>query len=113
VDENILDSVKTYLGIAADELGFDAEILMLINSAFSTLADVNISAMPTTMVTDNTLEWSAVPMDDGQLGNVKLYVFIEVKLAFDPPQLPAVLSSFSERKQELVWRINERAENAK
>lgn len=111
--ESILDSTKTWLGIAVDELAFDAEILMLINSSLSTLADLNIGPAPVPVVMDNTFGWSSLTMDNGQLGNVQLYVFITAKLGFDPPQSTSVLDSFKEQKRELEWRINERAENAK
>ena len=58
--ESILDSTKTWLGIAVDELAFDAEILMLINSSLSTLADLNIGPAPVPVVTDNTFGWSSL-----------------------------------------------------
>ena len=103
---SILDSTKKNLGIAADYTAFDQDILMHINSAFSTLNQLGIGPVDGFMIEDETAVWDDFLLSDLRLNSVKTYVYLSVRLLFDPPPTSFTLSALTEQKKELEWRLN-------
>lgn len=101
-DTNILNDVKESIGQATDDASFDSEILLFINAALDTLHDNDIGNG--TLVTKST-KWSEV-LNEGseKIPSVMTYVYLTVKVFFDPP-LPATLAIMNEARNELLWRL--------
>lgn len=109
--ESILDSTKKVLGIEPDYTAFDPDILMHINSVFSVLHQLGIGPSEGFVITDNGPIWSDFVTDDRQ-NSVKTYVYLRVRLLFDPPTTSFHQAALKEQYQELEWRLNVASEEA-
>lgn len=109
--DSILDSVKKALGLDYTDTTFDLDVTMFINSAFGSLTQLGVGSDTGFIISDNTTQWSQYVSDLMYLGMLKSYIFMSVKLAFDPPSTSFGIDAFKEQKQELAWRINIEAEH--
>lgn len=103
---SILNSVKKTLGIADDYTIFDDDILMHINSVFSTLEQLGIGPDGGFSIEDSTATWDDLIGDDKRMNAVKTYTYLRVKLLFDPPGTSYLIESLNQQRQELEWRLN-------
>lgn len=111
--DSILTSVKKLLGIAEDYTQFDTDIIMHINSVFSTLAQLGVGPSNGFAIEDDSAIWSDYLSDNAsKLNFVKTYIYLKVRLVFDPPQSSAVIEAFNRNISELEWRINVAAETS-
>ncbi len=107
--ENILVSIKKMLGIGEEYQHFDKELLVFINSVFGVLFQLGVGKTDTPFVCDETSMWNEFITED-QIETVKSYMFMKVKLLFDPPSSSFVLSSYEKLISEFEWRCNVDAE---
>lgn len=105
-EASILKSIKKVVGVGADDPSFDVDILMHINSIFSTLTQVGIGPDAGFAIEDDTPTWSTFLGDDPRLNSVKSYISLRVRLLFDPPTTSYVLNAWKEQIQEFEWRLN-------
>jgi hypothetical protein len=103
---SILTSVKKTLGIAADYTAFDEDIIMHINSVFSTLQQLGVGPDNGFQISDAAAGWSDLLGTDPRLNNVKTYTYMRVRLMFDPPATSYLISSMQKQVEELEWRMN-------
>lgn len=103
--ESILTSIKKLLGIEESYEIFDPDIIMYINSVFSTLTQLGVGPEEGFSIKDKTTIWSEYLNNDPRLDLIKNYVFLKVKLIFDPPTSSSVQSAYERMIQELEWRI--------
>lgn len=103
--ESILTNIKELLNIASSDTAFDAELLVHINSAFMTLNQLGVGPTNVFELTGNSQPWTAFLTDISQYSAVKTYVFLKVRLAFDPPGTGFVLESIKEQIKELEFRL--------
>lgn len=108
---SILDSVKKSLNLAADYTPFDEEVIMHINSVFSTLNQLGIGPDVGFMIEDKDATWDAFLGSDPRLNNVKTYVFLRVKLLFDPPNTGFTTAAIERQIEQLEWRLNVQRED--
>ena len=113
MSDSILTSTKKNLGIVEAYEVFDADITMHINSAFSTLNQLGVGPEQGFMIEDKTALWSQFLEGDLRLNNVKSYVYLRVRLLFDPPGTSFAIASFKDQIEELEWRINTQREDVK
>lgn len=109
--ESVLDSVKKLLGLTPDYTEFDIDIIILINSTFGTLHQLGVGPVDGFEITDNTATWDSFLFGDPRYNFVKQYVYLKVRLTFDPPSVGALLESMNNIVKELEWRINVLREN--
>jgi len=109
--DSILDSTKKTLNVPADYDNFDPDIIMHINSVFSTLNQLGVGPQEGFMITDDTAVWNTFLGGDPRLNNVKTYIYLRVRLLFDPPGTSFVLEAIKEQIKELEWRINAQRED--
>ena len=102
---SILDSTKKTLGLSPDYTAFDQDIIMHINTVFSFLNQLGIGPAEGFMIEDKTTTWDSF-VSDNRLNSVQSYVYLRVRLLFDPPTTSFVLSAMKEQIQELEWRMN-------
>lgn len=105
-DESILTETKVALGIAEAVSVFDQEIRMHINSALGTLNQLGLGPAGGFEVVDVTQTWAAFLVTDLNLNPVKSYVYLRVKLLFDPPVNSWTVTSMKEQIEQLEWRLN-------
>ena len=106
MDESILVSIKKLLGISEDYDYFDQDIIMHINAAFMVLTQLGIGPSEGFLITDDTDTWSDFIDDLTNLGSIQSYVYMKVKLMFDPPQNSFTVDSMQKLVNELEWRLN-------
>lgn len=104
--DSILDDVKKVLNLAPDYPAFDQDVIMHINSVLSDLQLLGIGPAQGFMITDNTALWSAFLGGDLRLNMVKAYVFLKVKMLFDPPTLGYMITAMESQIRELAWKIS-------
>ena len=109
--ESILTSIKKLLGIPEDYEHYDADIIMHINSVFMILNQLGVGPSNGFSITDKTAVWSNFISDNNNLEAVKSYVYMKVKLLFDPPLSSAVMECMNRMIGELEWRLNSEAES--
>jgi len=106
VSESILNSVKHTLNLAADFTPFDQDVILHINSAFSTLNQLGLGPEEGYMITGATETWDAFFGTDLRLNNIKTYVYLRVRMLFDPPTTGYLVEAMKQQIQELEWRLN-------
>ena len=106
MSNSILTSTKKILGIDDEYTAFDADILTHINSVFSTLTQLGIGPSDGFMIEDATETWDAFLGTDLNLNAVRSYVYLKVRLLFDPPTTSYLITAMKEQTQELEWRLN-------
>ena len=109
--DSILDSTKKTLNLASDYTAFDEEIILHINSVFSTLHQLGIGPEDGFMIEDKVPLWSDFLEGDHRLNNIKTYMYLRVRMLFDPPTLGYLIDAMKEQIKELEWRINVHREN--
>ena len=106
--DSILISIKKLLGISEDYTQFDADIIMHINTVFLNLTQLGVGPSKGFSISDDISEWSDfVDIENNeQLQAIKSYVYLKVKLLFDPPPSSSVIESMNRMISELEWRLN-------
>ena len=104
--DSILDSVKKSLGFDPDYDAFDVDITLFINSAFGSLQQLGVGGDTGFTIQDNTTLWSQYVAHLSYLGLVKQYIYLSVKLAFDPPATSFGILAIENMLAQLGWRIN-------
>ena len=104
--ESILTSIKKLLGIEEEYTQFDNDIIMDINSVFLNLTQLGVGPAEGFLIEDDTATWEDFIGDSNQLQAVKSYMYLKVKLLFDPPLSSSVIESMNRMIAELEWRLN-------
>ena len=104
--DSILDSTKNALGIPADHTEFDVSIIMHINSVFSTLHQLGIGPPQGFMIDDDVPTWSTFLGGNMPQNNIRSYMYLRVRMLFDPPTTGYHMTSMNDQAKELEWRIN-------
>ena len=111
MEDSILTSIKKLLGMTPEYTNFDTDIIIHINSVFMTLHQLGIGPENGFKITDESTFWNEYVEDEDNLEAVKTYVYLKVKLVFDPPTSSAVMEANKQMIQELEWRLNVQAES--
>ena len=109
---SILNSTKKNLGIDSEYTAFDEDIMMHINSVLSTLCQIGIGPEEGFDISDETAVWADFLGTDKRLNSVKTYVYLRVRLLFDPPQTSFLIASLQKQLEEIEWRLNVTRESA-
>lgn len=108
--ESILLSIKKLLGISEDYDHFDSDIIMHINSVFAILTQIGVGPQKGFSINDESEKWEDFLSEDKMLHSVKSYMYMKVKMMFDPPLSSAVIECMKEQIKELEWRLQIDAE---
>lgn len=105
--DSILTSIKKMLGIAEEYEHFDPDIIMHINSVFMTLTQLGVGPSEGFSIVDEDTIWTDFIPDLAKLQAVKSYMYLKVRLLFDPASLgSATLAAYERQIQEYEWRLN-------
>lgn len=110
VEHSILQSTKKLIGLDASDDSFDLDILTHINSAFATLYQAGVGPLEGYQITDKNDIWAAFIGNDMHINSVKTYVYLQVKMDFDPPSSGFGGTAIEKRLAELIWRLNVEAD---
>ena len=103
---SILTSIKKLLGIQEDYVHFDTDIIILINMNFLTLHQIGLGPETGFSIQDKTSKWEDFINDPFLTEAVKTYVYLKVRLIFDPSGTSYVLSAMQAQITELEWRFS-------
>lgn len=104
--ESILTSIKKLLGIAPEYTQFDADLIMHINSVFMILNQLGVGPPTPMVISGDSQTWSEFMANEGTSQLVKSYMFLKVKLLFDPPQNGTLVQAMKDQIAEFEWRSN-------
>lgn len=105
MEESVLKSTKKILGLGPDYDAFDQDVITHINAAFSTLLQVGVGPSTGFFITGDTETWSELDVPAEQLNLVKTYVYLKVRMLFDPPSTSFHLDAMNKQIQEAEWRL--------
>ena len=104
--ESILTSIKKLLGIPEDYTQFDSDLIMHINTVFLNLTQLGVGPEEGFSIQNENDAWSDFIDNNAQLQAVKSYMYLKVKLLFDPPLSSSVIESMNRMIAELEFRLN-------
>lgn len=104
MEESILTSIKKLLGITEDYEIFDQDLIIHINSIFTILNQMGVGPKNAFRITGKNESWSEF-IKDKDIESVKSFVYLRVRLLFDPPASSSAIESINKMISELEWRL--------
>lgn len=105
-EDSILGTTKKMVGLGADYTAFDTDILLHINTVFTTLCQLGIGPEEGFMIEDEDAVWADFLGGDPRLNSVKSYMYLRVRMLFDPPPTSFTQDAMRKQIEELEWRLN-------
>lgn len=106
MEDSILTSTKKILGLAEDYTAFDLDVITHINAAFSILAQLGVGPWAGVFIDSADYFWSDLEIPDNQRMLVKTYVYLKVRMLFDPPTTSFLIDAMDKQIKEYEWRLN-------
>ena len=86
---------------------FETDLIIHINSALSTLTQLGVGSEKGFVVTGTSETWSDfIGEERSDIEMIKSYVYMKVRLMFDPPQNSFLVDSLEKQCKEFEWRAN-------
>lgn len=104
MEESILTSIKKLLGMTEEYEAFDKDIVIHINSIFTILNQMGVGPTTTFRITGKNEVWSDF-IRDKDIEYVKSFVYLRVRLLFDPPASSSAIEAINKMISELEWRL--------
>jgi len=104
--DSILTSIKKLLGPEESDTHFDTDIIMYINSALMILNQIGVGPEAGFSITDKSATWDSYLGANANLEAVKSYIYLKVKLIFDPPSSSALIEAIERQISECEWRLS-------
>lgn len=99
MNDSILNTIKKLIGLDEDYTVFDTDIIIHINSSFWRLRQLGLG-VDNFVIKDKEATWSDYLGDDvNKMEVVKTFIYLNVRLLFDPPTNNASL--FNAYKEQL------------
>lgn len=105
MEASIFISTKKVLGLDEGYDAFDQDIIIFINSALSTLDQLGVGPSGGFIISGPEENWDDLLLPDNQLGLVKTYLFLKVRMLFDPPNTSFLINAWTEQISEYEWRL--------
>lgn len=109
---SILTGTKKILGLEEDYEAFDYDIITHINSVFSRLKQLGIGPVEGFFIEDADATWDDFTIDRNEYNAVQSYMYLRVRLLFDPPQTSYLITSQQEQITALEVQMNYDREDA-
>ena len=108
--EYILPSIKKLLGINPEYTAFDADIIIHINTVFGILNQLGVGPAEGFYIEHGYERWSDYATANNE-NMVRTFVYLKVRLMFDPPTSSVLMDSINNTLAELEWRLYLEGEN--
>lgn len=109
MEDSILKSVKKILGVPEDYDAFDMDIIIHINSVLSLLGQLGVGPEEGYYIEDESTTWDEFFVEK-DLNLIRSYVYLRVRMLFDPPTTSFLLDAMTKQIQEFEWRISTQRE---
>ena len=106
MERSILRTIRKMIGPSMDYDVFDLDLIVHINSAFMTLNELGVGPETCFRITGEDETWDDFFGENENLEAVISYVYMKVRLAFDPPSTGPLIESYRKMISELEWRLN-------
>lgn len=110
MEDSILATIKKMLGLDPNYDAFDTDVIVFINTALMTLQQIGVGPVNGFTLTGMDQTWEEFLPSDKMLEGAKTYIYLSVKMMFDPPTSSFVMDAMKQQKEELEWRLREQAE---
>lgn len=110
MEESILKTIKTMLGLDVADDSFDTDLIVHINTALMVATQLGIGPTAGFFIDGDTKTWANFVEDMPKYEALKTFVYMKVKLVFDPPPTSFVLEAMKNTILELEWRLRLQAE---
>lgn len=110
MDDSILISIKKMLGIDKDYDVFDLDVMININTILSVLYQLGVESAKDFRIRGIEETWADLSNDTVLVSLLKDYIYLRVRILFDPPNNSFLLNSIEDQIKEFEWRINIQAE---
>ena len=108
--DSILESIKKLLGIPKDYTAFDVDVIMHINTAFAILNQLGLGPEGGYGIEGYDDVWDDYIVSYN-MSMIKTFIYLKVRLAFDPPSSTALIESMQRTLDELTWRLELEGQN--
>jgi hypothetical protein len=105
VTNSILHDIKQMLGQEWDDTTYDLDIMILINTVFFNLNQINVGPPEGYTIDDENNLWPEFIGDSKNLHAVKTYIYIRVRLTFDPPTTGPLVTALEKQADKLEWTL--------
>ena len=105
MEDSVLISTKKILGLGDEYNVYDLDIITFINSVFDILNQLGIGNELGHRIEDRSMNWSDLSIPPQLINLVKTYMFLKVRLLFDPPTLSFHLDLYKNQITEYEWRL--------
>ena len=112
LDDSILATIKKMLGLSADYPPFDTDIIVHINTYLAVLNQLGVGVDRFSIVDGNATWGDFLSGQDINLNEVKTYLYLRVRLVFDPPTSSILAQAIDNNVNELTWRLLEEVDYA-
>ena len=102
---SILNDVKQSIGIVPDYEAFDPQLIICINSVFSTLHQLGCGPSEGFVIDGPNEEWDEY-IESDRLNFIRSYVIMKVHVMFDPPTSSIASEAFKSEIDKQEWLIN-------
>lgn len=106
MEDSILKSTKKILGIQDEYTAFDLDIITHLNSTFSVLSQLGVGPIYGFSIEDDQATWSDIHLPRNQLNMVRTYVFLKVRMLFDPPATSFLIEATNKQIEEHEVRLS-------
>lgn len=109
--ESILNSIKKLFGPEGSYDAFNNDLILHINTYLRVLNQLGVGEQDF-RIADDTATWNDfLGENEALLDPVKTYIYLRVKVVFDPPASSIVMNAINEQVNELTWRLRVAAEH--
>lgn len=112
METSILKTVKKLVGVEDEYTVFDTDLIVHINTALMSLIQLGVGPSTGFVVTGTMETWKQFLGSDRDFQGALTYVYLKVKLIFDPPATSFAIESMNKVLADLEWRLNAQAEGA-
>lgn len=103
--QSILKSIKKLVMVDENDDAFDDNLKMHINTVFANLIQMGVGPIEGFTISGYEETWNEFLQGSKLLEPVKTYVYLKVKMYFDPPQNSAHIEAINKQLNELEVRL--------
>ena len=111
LNSSILGTIRNMLGPTDDYTYFDSEIVVHINTFMLNLTQIGVGPKTGYSITGDEETWGDYLGDTIFYEPVKTYLYLKVKMIFDPPASSSVAEAMQRTCDEIEWRLKIQAEH--
>lgn len=105
MNDSILATIRSMLGMPGDYTVFDTQLIVYINTVLAILAQIGIGPANGFFITRDEQYWSDFLQYEDLISMVRTYVYLRVFILFDTTLSSNVVEALKSQADELEWRL--------